>query len=72
MAVRATDLHIPHAPGAGFVEVLRTIASSFAWSLEVRRRCDRVIASGGRLDGDTVRRIFNEADAASESRAPSH
>lgn len=43
---------------------LIAFARSFAWALEVRRRCDRAAASGRRLDGTMIRRIAADVDAA--------
>lgn len=41
---------------------VRAFASSFQWALEVQRRCNAISAGGGRLDGETIRRIVSETD----------
>lgn len=50
--------------GSALMRWIEAFAASFSWALEVRRRCDREAAGGRRIDGDAIRRIAAESDAA--------
>jgi hypothetical protein len=50
-------------PGIRISDAVKGLIKSFAWAMEMRRRCDREIAAGRQLDGDTIRRIADELTA---------